>query len=30
VIERDPEHKSAQMYLKIAESQRGKSLFPPA
>jgi tetratricopeptide (TPR) repeat protein len=30
VIERDAEHKSAQMYLKIAESQRGKSLFPPA
>ncbi len=30
VIERDSEHKSAQMYLKIAESQRGKSLFPPA
>jgi tetratricopeptide (TPR) repeat protein len=30
VLELDAEHKSAQMYLKIAESQRSKSLFPPA
>ena len=30
VLERDSEHKSAQMYLKIAESQRAKSVFPPA
>jgi tetratricopeptide (TPR) repeat protein len=30
VLARDSEHKSAQMYLKIAHSQRGKSEFPPA
>ena len=29
-LARDGEHKSAQMYLKIAESQRAKSVFPPA
>jgi tetratricopeptide (TPR) repeat protein len=29
-LAQDSEHKSAQMYLKIAENQRGKSLFPPA
>jgi tetratricopeptide (TPR) repeat protein len=29
VLAVDAEHKSAQMYLKIAESQRRKSLFPP-
>ena len=29
VLALDAEHKSAQMYLKIAESQRRKSLFPP-
>ena len=30
VLSVDAGHKSAQMYLKIAESQRRKSLFPPA
>ena len=30
VLAVDAEHKSAQMYLKIADSQRRKSLFPPA
>ncbi len=30
VLAVDAEHKSAQMYVKIAESQRRKSLFPPA
>ncbi|HEX3777894.1 MAG TPA: tetratricopeptide repeat protein [Polyangiaceae bacterium] len=30
VLARDSAHKSAQMYLKIAQSQRGKSSFPPA
>jgi tetratricopeptide (TPR) repeat protein len=30
VLSRDGEHKSAQMYLKIAHSQRGKSEIPPA
>jgi lipoprotein NlpI len=30
VLERDAEHKSAQMYLKIAVSQQGKSESPSA
>ncbi|MEO7036628.1 MAG: tetratricopeptide repeat protein [Polyangiaceae bacterium] len=30
VLAIDAEHKSAQMYVKIAETQRRKSLFPPA
>ena len=30
VIARDSEHKSAQMYLKIAQNQRGRSVYPPA
>jgi tetratricopeptide (TPR) repeat protein len=30
VLSRDSEHKSAQMYLKIAHSQRAKSEVPPA
>ena len=30
VIERDAEHKSAQMYLKIAQTQQRNSVYPPA
>ena len=30
VIERDAEHKSAQMYLKIAQTQQRNSAYPPA
>jgi lipopolysaccharide biosynthesis regulator YciM len=30
VIERDPDHKSAQMYLKIAQTQQRNSAYPPA
>jgi len=30
VIERDTDHKSAQMYLKIAQTQQRNSVHPPA
>ena len=30
VLERDAEHKGAQMYLKIAKSQQRNSVYPPA
>ena len=30
VLQRDAEHKGAQMYLKIAQTQQRQSLFPPA